>query len=105
MTFKNDWKPVSFENDRKEYVYFFRRLTNDGALIKIGHSFSPKKRAFQLRLQFNSKIEILATIQVVGFKNALSLEKYFHNQFKDSRHSGEWFYETESLISTIQGIL
>lgn len=94
------WKPVDFDRDRKEYVYFAGRKF-DQPLIKIGRSYKPKKRVFQLRLQYGGRIILLGQIEVVGTKNAASLEAHLHRIFKDSRNHGEWFNLTEELVDLV----
>lgn len=98
------WSPISFEHDRKEFVYFIKKQLPEQNLIKIGRSCDPKKRCFQIRLEETRNISLLTSIQVINTKNSSSLEAYLHRYFKSDKFSGEWFYETEQLKQFIEEV-
>lgn len=86
------------ELDRKSeslaFVYFMRRT--DG-LIKIGYSYDPKKRLFQVRAQCKQQVDILATVQ-----GAKKLEGDLHKKYAADRVEGEWFAESPELLAEIE---
>jgi hypothetical protein len=98
------WEPVSTDHDRKEYVYFIKKDLKDRPLIKIGRSYDPKKRCFQIRMDESKHIKLLAEIEVINTKNSSSLEAYLHKYFKESRVEGEWFIENENILSFIEEV-
>lgn len=70
------------------YVY----LVRSGKYHKIGRSNDPGRRAYEIALQLPEKVEVVHTIQT---DDAVGIERYWHERFKDRRRNGEWFLLTK----------
>lgn len=85
---------------RKEFVYFIE----DGDEIKIGRSYAPRKRLFQLRMEKTQNMKILATIQLDTLEDAVAKEKELHKRFGWDLLSREWFVKSPSLLAFIEEV-
>lgn len=94
-----EWQQLETEKDRSDYVYFIKNKHAD--LIKIGRSYNPQKRFFQIAKEVMS---IEATIELNCSTNSASLEKHLHKYFAKSRIEGEWFIPTQELEDLIHEI-
>ena len=86
---------------RKEFVYFIQ----DGDQVKIGRSYSPTKRLFQLRLEKTKSMKIIKTIEFETFEKSCLKEQSLHAKFKHLNTSGEWFKLDSELKKEIEGML
>lgn len=84
---------------RKEYVYFIE----DEDHIKIGRSYDPRKRLFQIRLEKTKDIKIVKTIETNSIEDSIRIEKYFHEVFDEYRVQGEWFEKNIALTKFLRG--
>lgn len=84
------------ERNRNGFVYFAKDLNN--SLIKIGKSVVVKQRLYQLKTEFETEIELIATI---ADEDSLHLERKFHEKFDGKRVHGEWFDLSEEDINNI----
>jgi hypothetical protein len=79
-------------------VYFIRGVGMRGP-IKIGHSYSPARRALAHEASSPVKLEIVAEIT-----GSFDLERRFHAAFIGSHERCEWFSWTPELQRTIDAI-
>lgn len=77
-------------------VYFVRAETL--GLIKIGHAEDLAPRFSALRSQSPDRLRMLGVIETA---TARSEERRLHERFRDTRHHGEWFLETDALLALI----
>lgn len=80
--------------DTEYCVYFI----TDGEYIKIGMAASLPNRVKQLQVGNARKLKVLYIIPANNQKEALGIEKMFHNYFKELNVSGEWFKLSEDKI-------
>ena len=66
------------------YVY----LVRSGTYYKIGRSNDPGRRTYEVRLQLPEKLKVVHTIET---DDAVGIERYWHERFKNRRCNGEWF--------------
>lgn len=85
---------------RKEYVYFIE----DGARVKIGRSYNPEKRLFQIRMEKTKDMKILGSIPHITFEQSVAKENEFHKKFKSIQAKGEWFEKTPELLAFINEV-
>lgn len=76
-------------------IYFVQPV--DGGDIKIGHSRQLSRRVISLEAECKAKIRILGVC-----KGDRQQEQLLHQQFADSRLSGEWFSDTPELREYIR---
>jgi Meiotically up-regulated gene 113 len=78
------------------YVY----LVKSGRLYKIGCSENHWRRKSELHKQTAEGITEIHTIAAID--DALGIEKYWHERFKDKRQHGEWFDLSTEDISAFK---
>ncbi len=66
----------------------FVYLMKSGKYFKIGRTNCAERREFELRILLPEKLELVHKIKT---DDPCGIEKYWHDRFKDSRKSGEWF--------------
>lgn len=77
------------------YVY----LVRSGKFHKIGRSNDHGRRAYEIGLQLPEKLEVVHTIET---DDAVGIERYWHERFKDRRRNGEWFLLTKSDVAAFK---
>lgn len=93
---------VKIMSRRKNKVYFIRAVDEnkkDYGPIKIGVSNNPKKRLVSIQTGNSNKLRIISTI--LGGRRR---ERLLHEEFKDSRLTGEWFKPTKRLLDFINNL-
>jgi len=78
-----------------QWVYFFRKPST--GLIKVGCTGYVKGRLSHLSRQEGEALEFLA-----AFEGDFLVEEGLHTHFSDSRVRGEWFKETDELLSVVE---
>jgi hypothetical protein len=79
------------------YVYFVQAI--NGGPIKIGSAHNVERR---LRiLQTGNPIDLVILHKTSGGHN---LETFLHKEFKDININGEWFRNTDKLLSYINDL-
>lgn len=77
------------------YVY----LVRSGKYHKIGRSNDHGRRAYEIGLQLPEKLEVVHTIET---DDAVGIEHYWHERFKDRRRNGEWFVLTKADVAAFK---
>lgn len=73
--------------------------SSNGGAVKIGQSDNPRRRLYQLRVQYKDRtLRMIATI-----KSHWALECWLHIRFEDypSRPGNEWFYPIQEIADLI----
>lgn len=73
-------------------VYFIRQ--KGGGPIKIGHAIYPLLRLKQIQACSPVEVELIAAMH-----GSAKLERELHLRFSSSRLHGEWFDDSEELLS------
>lgn len=87
LKFKDNFDITKNYNQAFIYIMFDERHPN---LYKIGRSIEPDVRAAVANTFSPNR-----TYKILSFRysqNAISLEKHFHNKYKDNSEGGEWFF-------------
>lgn len=66
------------------YVY----LMKSGRYYKLGLSYAPGRREYELGIQLPEK---LTTVHVIRTDDPSGIEAYWHKRFDQKRKGGEWF--------------
>lgn len=77
------------------YVY----LVRSGKYHKVGRSNDHGRRSYEIALQLPEKLEVVHTIET---DDAVGIERYWHERFKDRRRNGEWFLLTKADIAAFK---
>ena len=77
------------------YVY----LVRSGKYHKIGRSNAHGRRAYEIGLQLPEKLEVVHTIET---DDAVGIERYWHERFRDRRRNGEWFVLTKADVAAFK---
>ncbi|ORJ52611.1 GIY-YIG nuclease family protein [Mycobacterium simiae] len=77
------------------YVY----LVKSGKFHKIGRSNDHGRRTYEIGLQLPDKLEVVHTIET---DDAIGIERYWHERFRDRRRNGEWFALTKADIAAFK---
>lgn len=77
------------------YVY----LVRSGKFHKVGRSNDHGRRAYEIGLLLPEKLEVVHTVET---DDAVGIERYWHERFKDRRRNGEWFLLTKSDIAAFK---
>ncbi|MCV7384403.1 GIY-YIG nuclease family protein [Mycolicibacter longobardus] len=77
------------------YVY----LVRSGKFHKIGRSNDHGRRAYEIGLQLPEKLEVVHTIET---DDAVGIERYWHERFRERRRNGEWFLLTKADIAAFK---
>ncbi|MHA3021293.1 GIY-YIG nuclease family protein [Mycobacterium sp. BMJ-28] len=77
------------------YVYLMR----SGKFHKIGRSNDHGRRAYEIGLQLPEKLEVVHTIET---DDAVGIERYWHDRFRDRRRNGEWFMLSRADIAAFK---
>ncbi|WP_077090674.1 GIY-YIG nuclease family protein [Mycobacterium rhizamassiliense] len=77
------------------YVY----LVRSGKFHKIGRSNDHGRRSYEIGLQLPEKLEVVHTI---GTDDAVGIERYWHERFRDRRRNGEWFELTKADVAAFK---
>ncbi|POX88278.1 hypothetical protein C3477_29365 [Mycobacterium kansasii] len=77
------------------YVY----LVRSGKFHKIGRSNDHGRRAYEIGLQLPEKLEVVHTIET---DDAVGIERYWHERFRDRRRNGEWFVLTKADVAAFK---
>lgn len=77
------------------YVY----LVRSGKYHKIGRSNDHGRRAYEIGLQLPEKVEVVHTIET---DDAVGIERYWHERFRDRRRNGEWFLLSKADIAAFK---
>jgi hypothetical protein len=78
----------------------FVYLVRSGKYHKIGRSNDHGRRTYEIGLQLPEKVEIVHTIETDD--DAVGIEHYWHERFKDRRRNGEWFVLTKADIAAFK---
>ena len=81
-------------------IYFIQREDDNRSPVKIGYSFRPRQRLEGIQTCSPYQLIILATADMPR-----ETETIIHEQFKESRMSGEWFKWTPELQIFIDGFV
>jgi hypothetical protein len=73
------------------YVY----LVRSGKFHKIGRSNDHGRRTYEIGLQLPEKLEVVHNIET---DDAVGIERYWHERFRDRRSNGEWFALTKADV-------
>ncbi len=84
------------------YVYFI--LNSDSNAIKIGRAKDVEKRLKSLQTGSPAKLQLISKVRVASEKEAAKKEKLIHQQFKESRITGEWFRCSPELDDYIASV-
>ena len=82
-------------HNRGQDLYFVR----SGAYVKIGRADNVPKRLIQLKAMNPHGVNLL-----LHLKNKGHLEKFYHDKFKNSLWSGEWFTLMDSEVISIGSV-
>lgn len=63
---------------------------------RIGRSNDHGRRAYEIGLQLPEKLEVVHTIET---DDAVGIERYWHERFRDRRRNGEWFLLTTADVA------
>ncbi|VBA55317.1 hypothetical protein LAUMK191_03325 [Mycobacterium attenuatum] len=74
-------------------------LVRSGKYHKIGRSNDHGRRAYEIGLQLPEKLEVVHTIDT---DDAVGIERYWHERFKDRRRNGEWFLLTKADVAAFK---
>lgn len=77
------------------YVY----LVRSGKFYKIGRSNDHGRRTYEIGLQLPEKLELVHTIET---DDAVGIERYWHERFRDRRRNGEWFALTKADVAAFK---
>lgn len=77
------------------YVY----LVRSGKYHKIGRSNDHGRRAYEIGLQLPEALEVVHTIET---DDAVGIERYWHERFRDRRRNGEWFLLTKADVAAFK---
>ncbi|TXH21496.1 MAG: GIY-YIG nuclease family protein [Mycobacterium sp.] len=77
------------------YVY----LVRSGKFHKIGRSNDHGRRAYEIGLQLPEKLEVVHTIET---DDAVGIERYWHERFRERRRNGEWFLLTKADVAAFK---
>jgi len=77
------------------YVY----LLKSGKFHKIGRSNDHGRRAYEIGLQLPEKLEVVHTIET---DDAVGIERYWHERFRDRRRNGEWFVLSKADVAAFK---
>jgi hypothetical protein len=77
------------------YVY----LVRSGKYHKIGRSNDHGRRTYEIGLQLPEKLQVVHTIET---DDAVGIERYWHERFRDRRRNGEWFVLTKADVAAFR---
>lgn len=77
----------------------FVYLVKSGKFHKIGRSNDHGRRSYEIGLQLPERLEVVHTIET---DDAVGIEHYWHERFKDRRRNGEWFLLTKADITAFK---
>jgi hypothetical protein len=77
------------------YIY----LVRSGKFHKIGRSNDHGRRTYEIGLQLPEKLEVVHTIET---DDAVGIERYWHERFRDRRRNGEWFVLTKADVAAFK---
>lgn len=75
---------IKDDNLRVGWIYLFR----SGKNYKIGKSYDPMRRNYEIGLKLPDENELIHKVKVDDIDG---MEKYWHQRFKSKRKNGEWF--------------
>lgn len=78
-----------------EYVY----LLKSGHFYKVGRTNAVGRRKYELGIQLPEKA---IEIHCIKTDDAIGIEKYWHERFKDRRKNGEWFELTRDDVAAFK---
>jgi hypothetical protein len=85
-------EPLEDDPDAAQPVPGYVYLVRSGKFHKIGRSNDHGRRAYEIGLQLPEKLEVVHTIET---DDAVGIERYWHERFRDRRRNGEWFVLTK----------
>ncbi|TXH18788.1 MAG: GIY-YIG nuclease family protein [Mycobacterium sp.] len=77
------------------HVYLIR----SGKYHKIGRSNDHGRRTYEIGLQLPEKLEVVHTIET---DDAVGIERYWHERFRDRRRNGEWFLLAKADVAAFK---
>jgi hypothetical protein len=77
----------------------FVYLVRSGKFHKIGRSNDHGRRSYEIGLQLPEKLQMVHTIET---DDAVGIEHYWPERFKDRRRNGEWFLLTKADIAAFK---
>lgn len=85
--------------DGPQPVPGFVYLVRSGKFHKIGRSNDHGRRTYEIGLQLPEKLEVVHTIET---DDAVGIERYWHERFRDRRRNGEWFLLTRADVAAFK---
>lgn len=93
-------EPIDIEvEDTAQPVPGFVYLVRSGKFHKIGRSNDHGRRAYEIGLQLPEKLEVVHTIET---DDAVGIERYWHDRFRDRRRNGEWFMLSRTDVAAFK---
>ncbi|MGH3556409.1 MAG: GIY-YIG nuclease family protein [Mycobacterium sp.] len=77
----------------------FVYLVRWGKFHKIGRSNDHGRRTYEIGLQLPEKLKVVHTIET---DDAVGIERYWHERFRDRRRNGEWFLLTKTDVAAFK---
>ncbi|ASL16252.1 GIY-YIG nuclease family protein [Mycobacterium intracellulare] len=74
-------------------------LVKSGKFHKIGRSNDHGRRTYEIGLQLPDKLEVVHTIET---DDAVGIEHYWHERFRNRRRNGEWFQLTKADVAAFR---
>lgn len=87
------------DEDAAHPVPGFVYLVRAGKFHKIGRSNSSGRRSYEIGLQLPEKLEVVHTIET---DDAVGIEHYWHERFRDRRRNGEWFLLSKGDVAAFK---
>lgn len=85
--------------DASQPVGGFVYLVRSGKYHKVGRSNEHGRRTYEIGLQLPEKLEVVHTIET---DDAIGIERYWHERFRDRRRNGEWFVLTKADVAAFK---